>query len=526
MKLGWRQYLERFLSVKDRETYRIVPLVLWDLQREWLNEAGLNEWIVKSRRQGFSTAIGGEFFSEMQVEEGQGIEARVVAHKADSTKYLLDMVKTFYLELPRPMKDRIRVENFNTNEITFPDLHASYRIETAGSQDPGRATAIHRLHVSELAFWEDDAEAQFKGLAGCVPVSGKKRVESTANGRGNFFHKGYQDAKLGLSVYVARFYAWFRDKGYRLRADSPVALPKDRVSPLEYTAEETRLVLLHGLDEEQIRWRRAKVQEFGSLFPQEFPENDVDAFLPGGTCFFDRVSLMRISKMALDAVKVEREGTGDVRIWMMADPKERYAFGGDAAEGLEGGDRSAGYIYSLNTGQQAATLQGLWSPSEFARLVDKYGRMYNNAYTGVERDKSGALVLQYLDEIYKYPNLHYHPSATNLSEVKLGYPIGEFAKFTADNELNDAIKSNEFLIRDREVLGEMSSFVRHKSGKVEAAAGTHDDLVSAAKIAWQLRKYAPTRPVQTVENEANRYRVPARRGPPAFKTYLEKVDLY
>jgi len=241
--------------------------------------------------------------------------------------------------------------------------------------------------------------------------------------------------------------------------------------------------------------------------------------------FFDKVALLNLIKRAPAPIQVAQEGTGEVRIWEKPDPKERYALGADASEGIEGGDRSAGFIYSLNSGKQALTLHGLWSPSEFAALINKYGRMYNNAYLGVEGgvDKWGSLVLQYLVDNLSYPNLHYHPYGDKMQEVKVGYPTTSLAKATADSELNDAIKANELEIRDKEVLGEMGSYVRKATGKIEAASGTHDDLVSAAKIAWQMRTYAPTRPIQTVEVGTMPRYAQIHRGPPAFRQYLEKV---
>lgn len=520
MRLTARQYMESLLYVKDRETAGIVPFVLKPIQQKYYDGASLRDVILKSRRVGISTAIAADFFSEQQTSEG--IDAVVCAHTAKSTHYLLEMVRLFYNMLQ--VQIRPRVENFNMNAITFPDLHASYTIQTAGSQDPGRATAIHRLHCSELAFWEEDPETQFKGLAGCVPSTGEIRVESTPNGKGNYFFQMYDAAKLGLSAYKAFFFPWWDDRQYAFDSNHPLVIPQNR-GELVYTSEEAKMAVANGLTEGQIRWRRWAISEFGDLCAQEFPEDDVTCFLLAGLGYFDKASLSRMLKSAKEPLRIVQEGTGVCRIWEIADPKERYAFGADASEGIEGGDRSGAFLYSLTTGKQAMTLQGLWGPSEFAALINKYGRIYNNAYTGIENDKYGALVLHYLEETFLYPNLHYHSLENNPKEVKLGYPTTSLAKITGDGELNDAIKANELEIRDKEVLGEMSSYVRLKTGKIGAASGTHDDLVSCTKIGWQMRKYAPTRPIQTIEPEMRpRYPVGMpTRAAPAFKRYLENV---
>jgi hypothetical protein len=516
-----REYLETFLYVKDRETAQVVPLVLYPIQKQYLDGATQRDIILKSRRQGLSTAIGAEFFSDQQTSKG--LDCKVVAHRAESTRYLLEMVRLFYLSLPPRIQ--VKTENFNMNAITFPSLNASYAIETAGAESPGRAMAIHRLHVSELAFWEYQPEEQFRGLSGCVPSTGKIRIESTPNGQGNLFHQLYQEAKLGLSSYRAWFFPWFQDPGYSFAPDHLLTLPKDR-GDLEYSAEESKLAVQHGLTQGQIRWRRWAKAEYGDMFDQEFPEDDVKCFLVAGLPFFDKVALVRAMQNALPPLKTVQEGTGWVRIWENPDPTERYAFGADASEGLEKGDRAGMFVFSLHTGHQVATLHGVWTPSEFAKLIDQYGRRYNDAYGAIENDKYGALVLKYLEEKFCYPNLHYHPSTDNPKEVKIGYPTTSLSKIMADEELNDGLKSAELQIRDKEVLGEMSSYVKLRSGKVGATAGTHDDLVSAAKIAWQMRKYAPTRPIKTTE-EARYPRFGPygtnRRPTPAFKRYLDEV---
>jgi hypothetical protein len=65
------------------------------------------------------------------------------------------------------------------------------------------------------------------------------------------------------------FIPWAVDPGYR----APVPLD------FKLDADKTQLKALHGLDDGQIMWRRAKLIELGERFPQEFPIDAGEAFV-------------------------------------------------------------------------------------------------------------------------------------------------------------------------------------------------------------------------------------------------------
>jgi hypothetical protein len=61
------------------------------------------------------------------------------------------------------------------------------------------------------------------------------------------------------------------------------------------------------------------------------------------------------------------------------------------------------------------------------------------------------------------------------------------------DELALSIRQGVNRTDDSSTLKEMLSFIRNaKTGKPEAEAGTHDDLVMAEAIAWQLYQLVPT----------------------------------
>ena len=95
-------------------------------------------------------------------------------------------------------------------------------------------------------------------------------IESTANGY-NEFHSLWRKAEAGESEFLPIFLPWSLDPGYRRRVEPDFVMD----------SEEKKLAELHGLDIEQIAWRRAKISQLGSAdyFAQEYPLHSGEAFI-------------------------------------------------------------------------------------------------------------------------------------------------------------------------------------------------------------------------------------------------------
>jgi hypothetical protein len=95
-------------------------------------------------------------------------------------------------------------------------------------------------------------------------------LESTANGLGGEFHERWQMAEAGIGDYMAVFIPWFWQEEYRRPV--PAGFIMD--------SEEEPYAEAHGLQPEQIAWRRAKIAELKDplLFRQEYPATAAEAF--------------------------------------------------------------------------------------------------------------------------------------------------------------------------------------------------------------------------------------------------------
>jgi hypothetical protein len=116
-------------------------------------------------------------------------------------------------------------------------------------------------------------------------------IESTACGVSNFFYRATMAALAKKGHYQVIFLPWFMDDGYRLPPPEGFML----------TEKEQELKALHNLEDDQIFWRRKKIEDLGDEFRfcQEFPADVREAFLVSGESFFpkDQVTRARANKV-------------------------------------------------------------------------------------------------------------------------------------------------------------------------------------------------------------------------------------
>jgi hypothetical protein len=92
-----------------------------------------------------------------------------------------------------------------------------------------------------------------------------------------------------------------------------------------------------------------------------------------------------------------------------------------------------------------------------------------------------------------------------------GWNNTEVARAAAIENLENAIRTREFKTPDARLVSELRTIVRHpRTGKVEAAAGAHDDIFMTAAIARDVL----SRPVQhvPVPRQAPAYRFASNAG--------------
>jgi hypothetical protein len=485
--IGWIES-NLWLRTKQRT---VAPFLLNPAQRDYYRRRTTRDVVLKGRQIGCSTMCCALLFADTVLQPN--VHSAIVAHDFASSKRLFQIIHRFWELLPEQERAEIgKPRIYSQEELYWPSLGSRLFVGTAGSRSFGRSQTFDSVLCSEFARWPEP-EAALTSLTEAVPATGRIIVESTPEGIGNPFHELWIRAKAGENGYWPHFYAWWWDLGYRLAGP-----------PLEdITDEEAELVRAHDLDEDQLRWRRAKMRELRDRFAQEYPESDLSCFLSSGRCCFDSHALAGAGLRIAGEPQPEQipslpDRSGQplaisparLFIWRRPEAGHSYVVGADTGEGLDHSDPSAACVLDEESGEQAAELQGRVSPQRFARLLDALGRYYHDAHLAVERNGHGHSTLSTLLHTTQYPALYHHSDydQSGRQERRPGWPTNQKTKPIMVDDLAEAIAGGQLLIHSSELLDECRSFVTTDSGATEAQAGRHDDRVIAAAIAWQVRK--------------------------------------
>ena len=506
---NFEKYCENNLQIKTKSG-EIVPLKFKPIQRIILDkvlddlehERPIRYIILKARQEGVSTLV--EALIYWWTATHKNIESKIVAHDQDTAEKLYAMFRRFYDNSNPIFKPETK---YNTRtDLTFDNeqgtgLKSSIDVSSAKNTGTGRGMTINWLHGSEVSLWTDGAELM-AGLMQAVPKEKNTAIflESTANGMGDFFHKTWQAAKNGESVFTPLFFRWSDDPTYRLKVPANFKL----------TEEEKVLKEEFNLDDEQIQWRREAMKEFPGdegKFKQEYPMTDVEAFLASGSSRFNIAALSKMEaeclpakcyelieetkKVGLDSeikIKSVEVDKAPLKIWKKPVTNGQYVIGGDVSEGINE-DYSVATVIDKETMETVARWRGDCEPADFGEILDMLGRYYNTALIACEINNHGLTTVQRLRDLH-YPNLYRREKGIDERfeqyTSKLGWQTTTKTKPLMINALSEAINLGKIKDRDAVFVRECMEYVVDERGRTNAQIGSHDDTVISTAIALQV----------------------------------------
>ena len=486
----------------------VVALAVSQLQRRYLAmkrlavAQGKRPWflLLKYRRGGFTTIEQGQSYMVTVTRPRSAVAT--LAHTAQSTQRIFRIAQLMHERDPdRPQRigDSKQVLEFANGSQFF--------IGTAGGHGFARGDTLQRVHGSEVSKWMRAKRASDESLSNVEDLTagllgaashGEVVFETTPNGR-EWFCVQYEEAKMGLNEFTPLFLRWFDDPMNRLALD---AFDPDEILDT-LTREERELVEKHRLDLPQIAFRRQQKRIYKRLFPQEMPEDDKTCFLASGVCFFDTDFILSL----LEALPEQKShgkwsslpGGYEVR-WKEPQPGREYVGGVDTSEGLPGCDRSGIGLLDKETGEQVASIHGLFNPRLLADHVVRICTDYNRAMVGIERENHGHAVIQRVVDLgYRKPHFRGGPlfhwdQKQDVRRSRAGWSTNPQTRPVMLEDLAEAIESGFMTINDQDFLGECLSFRLQGNGKFEGDPGAHDDQVMKWAIAWQMRKHKRPKP--------------------------------
>lgn len=503
-----QQYIERYFKIVDKKRelvafkYNSAQKYLESSLAEGRDKGYRRFLILKARKQGASSLILAKFLIRCLTRKNR--RAVVISHESGATQRLLGRVYEYKDNLLPPPP----VETESTKEMSFPETKSSYYVGTAGSKAFGRGDDTTDLHVSELDWWENTAV--LSGLIESCLEDSEVVIETTVNGMGSKFHRMWLLAKSGDNDFYPIFIPWYMSTEY--------SRPDLVTADFRLTEAEEAYRAKYGLDMAQMAWRRAKIRSMDrpELFPQEYPADDVEAFLSSGSAVFDTDILSEwynakneytdgvLEFDDNDTVTFVPQSGGWLRVYQHPGKDKQYCIGADVAEGIENEaadrDYSTCSVKDNQSWEQVACMRYRVDPDVHADRLNLVGRYYNTALMGVERNNDGKAVLAFLQRVYSYPNLYYAEildEKTRKKTKKFGWDENEKTRGMLIALQQKSIRRRITLIRDKQTVNEHMTFLINRHGKAEAASNSHDDTTFADMICTMMCDLHPHYNVNT-----------------------------
>lgn len=551
--LDFHIYCERNLMIQDKISGNIVPFKLNWAQKllvervmdDIANGRPVRYIILKARQMGLSTVI--EALGFWWTTTHKNIKTVIIAHETEASGNLYQMFKRYFdnchpsfqprrkynnkKELVFDVDDAVK-EEYKAEGKPSPGLGSEIKTLVA-KEGKGRSATIHFFHGSEVAFWEAKADVVSSAIQ-AVPLAPNTFafLESTANGVGGFFYDEWQFAKKGESAFKPLFFAWHEHSEYEIPGVLDV-----------YDEEEQELLEIFkekGYDpsswDRKILWRREKKKEFRSdpkKFYQEYPKDDMEAFLSSGRPVFEISQLVKMEQIAQKApaptfgqilanpdtssptkfifdevpVVFQDQDPTPLKVWDLpqkADPnkhipEDKYIIGVDVSEGklnLESPNKQNDYsvvdVTRVSDLKTVARWRGHIDPDLLGAVVFALGTFYNTALVGVEVNNHGLTTVQHLRNKF-YRNLYMRETSEEHQfqerTALMGFQTNRKTKPIIINNLVQAVRDNDIIDLDIVFIRECMTYVRDDQGHTNAQEGMYDDTVMAKAIALQLSDF-------------------------------------
>lgn len=538
-------YCERNLMIQDKVSGDIVPFKL-NWAQKLLVERVMDDIthgrpvryiILKARQMGLSTVI--EALGFWWTTTHKNIKTVIIAHETEASGNLYMMFKRYFdnchptfqprrkynnkKELVFDVDDTIK-EEYKAQGKPAPGLGSEIKTLVA-REGKGRSATIHFFHGSEVSFWEAKADVVSSAIQ-AVPLAANTFafLESTANGVGGFFYDEWQFAKKGESAFKPLFFAWHEHSEYEIAGEVST-----------YDDEETELLAIFeekGYAKEswdrKILWRREKKKEFRSdpkKFYQEYPKDDMEAFLSSGRPVFDIGELVKMEQIAqktpppmfgqilanpdtsstqkfiFDEVPVtfQEQDPTPLKVWDLPEKNEKYTIGVDVSEGklnTESAEKKNDYsvidVTRVSDLKTVARWRGHIDPDLLGAVSFAIGTFYNTALLGVEINNHGLTTVQHLRNKF-YRNLYMRETSEEHQfqerTALMGWRTDRKTKPIIINNLVQAIRDNDIIDLDVVFIRECMTYVRDDQGHTNAQEGMYDDTVIAKAISLQLTNF-------------------------------------
>lgn len=566
------------IKIKQKEGGGLdIPFLLNAPQRkligefEKMREEGLPIRIVlvKARQWGGSTATQ-IYMLWLQLMRRMGFNSLIVGHQNAGTEEVISMAKTALDCYPRNLlegegdkmgeKEKVYVNSgLSRSAIRIPRRNFRIKAGSAERPDSSRGGDYALVHLTEVGIWkktlgkspEDIIRAATSGVL--LRPETMIVMESTANGVGTFFHREYEAAKRGTSLYRPVFVAWYEIEQY----STPVADRREMAERIvknrhvNFSDDERYATGQYiwelweaGASLDAINWYEHTRKGYNNAdhLMSEYPSNDVEAFVNSGAHVFNRKMALQLRKRcmpprysgelvgsgehgaaALEGIRFEEEPKGRFKIWDKPASKTETGMRHRYLTVVDVGGRSMKADWSviavfdrirmLHPGgvpALAAQWRGHCDMDLLAWLAARIARWYDDALLVIESntletrdpdryvdgDQSGFILNQLRNH---YPNLYARrQSPEDIIEGrprKYGFHTNVSTKPMVISNLVRVVRDGMYIERDEGCIDEYLTYERRPNGSYGAITGKHDDMLMTRAIGLHICYNEMTTPV-------------------------------
>lgn len=426
----------------------LIPIKMYDYQKEIVEKITNNRRVavVTSRQAGKTTTAVAVILHYVLFNEHK--TCALLANKGDAAREILDRIKIAYEALPKWLQQG--VIEWNKGSVEFEN--GCKILAGSTSSNAIRGKSISFLYIDETAFvenWDEFFASVFPTISSGKTT--KMLYTSTPNGL-NHFYKTCEGAKEDTNGFEY------------------VEVPWERVP---------------GRDEEWKKETLAAMDHDTQKFAQEFE------------CGFLGSSGTLIEGSKLKSL-VPRTPVGQsehMKVYEQPQKDHTYVCVVDVARG-KGLDYSAFQIIDVTEmpyRQVCVFKDNMITPIDYAEIIYRSIKSYNEAYTLVEVNDIGEQVSETLHYEFEVDTLMFTESAgrsgkrisTGFSKkADKGIRTTKAVKSVGCNMLKMLVEQDQLVLNDFDTIKELSTFSR-KGNSYEAESGCHDDLTMGLVLfAW------------------------------------------
>lgn len=439
-------FAEKYIQIVHVD-HGLIPIELYEYQKDIIRAItdGRRVAVNTSRQAGKTTTAVVVILHYAMFNDYKTIA--LLANKGDAAREILSRIQTAFEALPKWLQQG--VIEWNKGSVEFENGSRIIAAATSGSAIRGQSISF--LYIDETAFvegWDEFFASVFPTIS-----SGKTTkilFTSTPNGL-NHFYKTCEGAKGGTNGYGYIEVPWYKVPG------------RD---------EKWRQETLSGMDFD--------LQKFAQEFECEFQGSS-------GT-------LITGSKLKALVIKEPISSTNDISVYEEPKPNHVYSCVVDVSRG-RGLDYSAFQIIDVTKMPYRQVLSyrnNFITPLDYAELIFRIVKAYNEAAILVEINDIGQQVAEALQYDYEYENILFTQNNGRSGKIissggktsEIGVRTTKSVKAIGCSVLKLLVEQDQLILNDYHTINELSTFSR-KGGSYEAESGAHDDMVMCLVLfAW------------------------------------------